>query len=308
MTGRPRRTRIGALSAVLLASNVFTLSAVAADIIVLGDSWGVPAAPALQSVLQQKQLPHTVVGKAVGGESAYNMNTPEGLQFISDTLAQHPTAQFIHLSIGGNDFLTTSWNATWPEAKTAQQLQEMVSDVASILDHIFNQRPDIRVFWAGYDYLRPIPTQGTPAEINTLIHLIADASQALADTMPNVEYYDSNGAMQQIYGFDGFDYTLWDPPVPIHASDPALPSALLPGPAAAFPVDDPIHLSLEAYDHLAELQYEVYYSKALGTPVPSGSGATDLVLAGLMFIGGVRALRSRRPATLRLGSQKRGKK
>ena len=42
-----------------------------------------------------------MVGKAVGGESEANMNRPYDLQFISDTLAKFPKAQFIHLSIGG---------------------------------------------------------------------------------------------------------------------------------------------------------------------------------------------------------------
>ena len=52
-------------------------------IVVFGDSWGVPAAPALQQVLIDHGLADTVAGAAVAGETAFNLSRPPGLQQIT---------------------------------------------------------------------------------------------------------------------------------------------------------------------------------------------------------------------------------
>ena len=75
---------------VLACSLVSAVPAFAARIVVFGDSWGVPAAPALQAVLIDNGLPDTVFNAAVGGETAANLSKPPGLQHISDSLTANP--------------------------------------------------------------------------------------------------------------------------------------------------------------------------------------------------------------------------
>ncbi len=79
----------------------------AARVVVFGDSWGVPAAPALQQVFIDQGHPDTVANAAVGGETAANLSSPSGLTNISNSLGANPDADLVHLSIGA----TTSWGS-----------------------------------------------------------------------------------------------------------------------------------------------------------------------------------------------------
>jgi GDSL-like lipase/acylhydrolase family protein len=237
-----------------------------AGVVVFGDSWGVPAGPALQSVFTNHGHSETVYNAAIGGTRAAptgnptpekNLSGPAGLQHISDTLAAHPDANLIHLSLWGNDFLL-NWEAGMGAANEVSAFATIIGNVETIVDHMLSVRPEARVFWSSYDYLRPFDL-GTPQQVNAAFSRFWNGcAQVLADSKgSSLTFHDFSGLMQITYGFDGIQYTPYDPAIPIPAGDPSLPDPGLPGPNAAF-VDN-VHLTTAAYLILAEEQYNVFY-------------------------------------------------
>ena len=253
----------------LFACVLFTPASLqAARIVVIGDSWGVAAGPALQQVLSDNGSDESVASIAVGGETAENINTPEWLQQISDTLAANPDADFAHLSLGGNDFLG-NWSSSMSQADEDQLIAGILADITAIVDHILEQSPGIRIFWSSYDFPRPLVILGEPIEVNQAAMRFSAQAKALADaTGDALSYGDFNGLTQVVYGFDGVPVTPYDPAVPIPPGDPSLPDPQYPGPAVAFA--DPIHLTPAAFLVLAENQYEQFYEAVLGFQINAG--------------------------------------
>jgi len=257
------------LSATLL-SVCFLLTAApvqAARILVIGDSWGVAAEPSLQQVLSNNGSTDSVAGIAVGGETAENINTPEWLQQITTALAENPDAEFVHLSLGGNDFLG-NWTSFMPPAQEEQLIADILEDISAIVDHILGQRPEIRIFWSSYDFPRPLII-GEPVDVNHASLRFSAQAQALADARgDSLSYGDFNGLTQVEYGFDGVQTSPFDPAFPIPAGDPSLPDPQYPSPAVAFA--DSIHLTEEAFLVLAEKQYEQFYQALLSFQINAG--------------------------------------
>ena len=255
---------IPAFSAVLLliASPVH-----AARVLVVGDRWGVAAGPALQQVLLDNGSADQVDSIAVGGETAANINTPAWLQRITEALQDNPDAEVVHLSLGGNDFLGR-WNALLSQEQEDLLVTGILEDINAIVDHILEQRPDLRIYWSSYDFPRPLII-GQPVQVNNASLRFSEAAQALAEARgDSLVYGDFNGLTQVAYGFDGVQVSSYDPAFAIPPGDPSLPDPRYPGPAAAYA--DPIHLTEEAYLLLAESQYEDFYQAVLGFQINAG--------------------------------------
>ncbi len=261
---KTRTLQIGSnfLTATILALLLLSASpSFAARILVVGDSWGVAAGPALQAALVENGSVHTVANIAVGGETAANLNTPALLADITAAIEDNDDATLVHLSIGGNDFLGT-WNSLFSSSAEEQLIADIMEDITAIVDHILAQRPDIRIYWSSYDFPRPLII-GAPEEVNLASKRFSDQAQAFADEEgAALTYGNFNGLTQVVYGFDGNQVTVFDPPQAIPAGDPSLPDPKYPGPASAYV--DPIHLTPEAYLILANRQYDEFYARALG--------------------------------------------
>jgi len=239
----------------------------AARILVIGDSWGVAAGPSLQQVLIDNGSTDTVVSIAVEGETAENINTPEWLQQITTALEENPDAEFVHLSLGGNDFLG-QWTAFISQAEEDQLIADILEDISAIVDHILGQRSDIRIYWSSYDFPRPLFI-GPPVDVNHVSMRISEKAQTLADSKGEaLSYGDFNGLTQVEYGFDGVQTSTYDPDFPIPPGDPSLPDPQYPGPAVAYA--DQIHLTEEAFLVLAENQYEQFYQAMLNFQINAG--------------------------------------
>jgi len=239
----------------------------AARIIVIGDSWGVAAGPALQQVLADNGSADAVVSIAVGGETAQNINSPEWFQQITATLQENPDAEFVHLSLGGNDFLG-NWFSFFSQEQEDQLIADILDDVSAIVDHILAQRPEIRIFWSSYDFPRPLII-GEPVDVNNASLRFSAQAKALANAKGSaLSYGDFNGLTQVVYGFDGVQVSPYDPGFPIPPGDPSLPDPQYPGPAVAYA--DAIHLTPDAFLMLAENQYEVFYQAALNFQINAG--------------------------------------
>jgi len=239
----------------------------AARILVIGDSWGVAAGPSLQQVLNDNGSTDTVASIAVAGETAENINTPGWLQQITGALQQNPDADFVHLSLGGNDFLG-QWRSFFTQEQEDQLIADILGDITAIIDHILGQRPDIRIFWSSYDFPRPLFI-GTVLEVNNASQRFSAKAQALADSRGDaLTYGDFYGLTQVEYGFDGTQDSPSDPGFPIPPGDPSLPDPQYPGPAPAFA--DAIHLTEEGFLLLAENQYAEFYQALMNFQINSG--------------------------------------
>jgi hypothetical protein len=239
----------------------------AARIIVIGDSWGVAAGPALQQVLADNGSTDSVVSIAEGGREAAELNSPEWFQQITATLQDNPDAEFVHLSLGGNDFLG-NWFSFLSQEQEDQLIADILEDIGAIVDHILAQRPDIRIFWSSYDFPRPLII-GEPADVNNASLRFSAQAKALANARGSaLTYGDFNGLTQVVYGFDGVQLSPYDPGFPIPPGDPSLPDPQYPGPAVAYA--DAIHLTPDAFLMLAENQYEVFYQAALNFRINAG--------------------------------------
>jgi len=239
----------------------------AARIIVIGDSWGVAAGLALQQVLADNGSADSVASIAVVGETAESINTPDWFQQIAATLQENPDAEFVHLSLGGNDFLG-HWFSFFSQEQEDQLIADILDDIGAIVDHILAQRPDIRIFWSSYDFPRPLII-GAPVDVNNASLRFTAQAKALANAKGSrLTYGDFNGLTQVVYGFDGVQASPYDPDFPIPPGDPSLPDPQYPGPAVAYA--DDIHLTPEAFLMLAENQYEVFYQPAMNFRINAG--------------------------------------
>jgi len=252
----------------LLVSLLLTASPLhAARILVIGDSWGVAAGPALQQVLIDHGSTDLVASIAVGSRTAKVQNTPWNLEEITTALEQNPDAEFVHMSLGGNDFLGT-WRSSFSQAQEDQLIANILEDITAIVDHILQQRPGIRIYWSSYDFPRPLFI-GDPVDVNMASMRFSVKAQALADSKGKaLSYGDFNGLTQVEYGFDGFQISPFDPGFPIPPGDPSLPDPQYPGPAPAY--FDSIHLTEEGFLLLAQNQYEQFYQAVLNFRINAG--------------------------------------
>ena len=228
------------------------------EILVFGDSWAAPIGQKLQEILTESGNAAVTVRTTPFWQEACTMSTPTGLGFISDWLDSYPQANIVHLSLGANDIFL-QWN---PEMADTQQettiINSIVECIETVADHVLSILPEAQVVWSSYDFFRP-NSFGSPAEINRIHIKLADvAKQVAEDLQPKFVYIDMLGTFQVFYGFDGIQYTPFDPPFPIPPGDPSLPDPAYPSPLDPFP-NDSNHPSPEGYRVLARTQYDLYY-------------------------------------------------
>ena len=218
----------------------------AADILVLGDSWGVGINQAITSVAGNAGF--TVNNQAHGGREAADMVTPDGLSEITSDLNANPDASVVHLIIGGNDFLR-NWNRFLSPSQELNLFNSILNDIETISDHIATIRPEVEVFHMGYEFPQPIPN-GPVVEVNQAILTLSGLQGTIAS--PNYNYIEFYGLTQEVFGIGG------NPPD--GTSDPNFPGA-----PAAF--SDNIHLNQAGYLIYAEAAFDRY--RAALVPEPS---------------------------------------
>jgi hypothetical protein len=263
----PHKERaIATFLALLLGS-----TALPADrILVFGDSGADPIVPALRAVLLENG--HEVAVNLARPQRYYTareLSSPQGLDHISLSLDRFPEANIVHLCTGKNDWYY-SWTSDMAGTQEeADMFTAILEDVETIVDHIFSIRPDAQIFWAGSYFSRPVNPAwgdyiGTPSETNA-VHIAMDelAAQFAMTKHPNLTFGDFTGLLQVIYGFDGNQYTQYDPPFPIPPGDPSLPDPTLPSPSEPFIPGDPWHLTRDGNKVWAQAQYDLFYEPLL---------------------------------------------
>jgi len=74
------------------------------------------------------------------------------LERIDYSLAQHPSIDIIHMSLGGNDILQ-NWKCSWSQAQEDALFAQIKEHTRIVVEHCLAVRPNIKVLWCGYDYL-----------------------------------------------------------------------------------------------------------------------------------------------------------
>lgn len=234
----------------------------AAEVILMGDSWGVRVGSFVRQELDDNGLSaYALLNTSVGGSRADQWNAGQ-VQDIVQQFEANPDVRMVHLIIGGNDLL-----ATWPSVDT---VPTVVNDVIELLQQIALSTP-VPVLLSSYDYL-PGPVKG--ADIATQNALLGEYYLQLGvalDQHPSlgtqVTLINSLGLMQTAFGV---------PQAGLPAGDPALPDSALPGPAVAFA--DAIHLSNSGHAVYAEYLFQNFYANTLlwaGFLVHNESGDVD---------------------------------
>jgi len=240
-------------------------------IVVFGDSWGVPFAPALQQVLNDNgHSSVTVLNAAFGGETASQMSSnslTRGLPYITDVLTTNSDANLVHLSIGGNDLLG-SWNPAFTPSQEDALHQAIYDDITTVANHILSIRPDIQIYHPTYDYLPA--TTFDPLRFNPVLDSGSVFAQTLADSLPRMTFHNSLGLMQVNYGFS----SLGIPPF-----DPSLPDPTRGSPSIAFA--DAIHLTADGYSIFAQEAFDVFY-KSQAVPEPSSFALFSMGAIGVL--------------------------
>jgi hypothetical protein len=205
---------------------------------------------------------------------------------IRNQLQQHPTIDFVHLSIGGNDFLG-SWDTSMTQGQTDTLMMNVFVKLDSVIRFIKSCKPGIKVLWSGYCYTNfkeSITTSIAPTshpfystwsgmkfpdfhQINRVQNQISRMFRAYADTTANVFFVNANGLMQYEFGQPS---PMSVPPsgtypaltVPIDTGNPIYPSPLSSMRDYGI-AKDCYHLSTSGYRYLVGYHTQKFYQKAM---------------------------------------------
>ncbi|MCA9772743.1 MAG: SGNH/GDSL hydrolase family protein [Myxococcales bacterium] len=296
--------RYSALVAIA-ALGIFTADAHAARVVAFGDSWASMGAGYLAEVFVNHGHPEmTVANRGVGGSTAAGWAAKPSA--LPDAVTANPDAEFVWLSIGGNDVYDHFFEGDPTFLKTDNE-----RNIRAILDALFAVHPDITVVSFGYDLPNlvhpacledaarqlglPPPTAPLPQGLADLVTLAAnygsfdqfdDVYAGIAAEVSQVDYAPLWGALQAAGGLEG------------------APRLGLPSPSEL--MVDCIHPTGEGFRAIMDAFYARYWGPLLDgadappPPVPScavvpeGGGsplAFAPVVALLVGLGGRRASR-----------------
>lgn len=291
-----KKAVISAVLAISLACAAWGTPTDVPRILLTGDSW--PAFMQLFRCFEVRLGAAGITGVGQRGNQttlvgvhADEFNTALFLDAIDADLANYPTIDIVHLSLGGNDFISESH---WTPAMTQQQIDDFAAvvneHVELVIDHILAIRPNIKVVLCGYDYANHSMGGGTELQINTMWAAYEHTKMEMAARKDRVYYVHSLGLMHHYYGIPDAGIAPLTIPMPSGRETDFLP---WPGgnpnyftPEVAL-MDKDIHLTLEGYDYLAQWCIDQYYAEWLSWPavyeIQAASGKSPLQVFSVKF-------------------------
>lgn len=238
-------------------------------ILVIGDSWAqlMTIQNALQDTLADNGRPDLGVSfevTAIGGTTAAQWASAEGLLLINLALSDSPNLQAAQLTMGGNDFLAGMNDGGWfqgmDQAAEVALFDQITTDMNRVITHLLEQRPNLEILISLYDYLnledQPCSNianrlgNPTPAQLNGALLRMEDAIQTFFAGRAQVSFVSHAGLMQEAFGYPQGGFEPGDLEQP---GDPSFPS-----PVAA--MVDCIHLNIAGYRVLAQNLWENFYA------------------------------------------------
>ena len=223
---------------------------------------------------------------SVNGAKTDNVMSSATETEIRNQLNQHPSIDFVHLSIGGNDFLG-GWDTSMTQAQTDTLMTNVFVKLDSVIRFIKSVRPGIKILWSGYcftNFKESITTSVAPTshpfystwqgmkfpdfyQINRVQNQISQRFRAYSDTTPNIYFVESTGLMQHVYGQPS---PMSVPPTgtyapltsPIDTGFTDYPSPLVSMRNYGI-FKDCYHLSTDGYRYLLGYHTQKYYQKAM---------------------------------------------
>jgi hypothetical protein len=204
------------------------------------------------------------------GVHADEFNTSFFLDKIRADLANYPTIDIVHLSLGGNDFISEShWTPSMPQEQVDAFIATVNAQVETVIDAILAVRPNIKVMLCGYDYAHHSMGGGTDLQVNTMWAAYEHTKMEMAARKDRVFYVHALGLMHHYYGIPDAGIAPLTLPMPSgHDADftpwpGGNPNYFTPLEAL---MDKDIHLTLQGYDYLAQLCIDEYYAEWLSWP------------------------------------------
>ena len=211
---------------------------------------------------------------ALGGTRADQWKKLEKLTLITSELANHPSIDLVHISLGGNDFFT-KWKTSLSSEQETQVLTGIANDLNVLIQHTLSQRENVSVLICGYTYLNfeetrqaglvpwcaesggsaiwPIQGMPTPLQANTGLARLEAVKAALSGEDSRVSFVNNLGLMQYWFGYPSRGIA--PKTVPLPEGNPELPSP----PEALNNGLDCAHLSPEGYLVLARNCVKEFY-------------------------------------------------
>ena len=208
---------------------------------------------------------------------------PAGINWVNTALAVNPDAQYMYLSIGGNDVF-----GQYAAGNGANAAAIIDTYTRMLIDNILAQRPALQIVLPGYDFpnfekettciAEGFLIFGTPLALTINPIFLA----CIRDVQANIAASYSN-----VTAVDAF-YTLQ-----IAGGTPGAPNPLMPSPASLMGGDgDCIHANNQGYNHFTRATYDAYFLPIYGAGgcmvMQSPNGADSgmgLVLFSFLCLG-----------------------
>jgi lysophospholipase L1-like esterase len=274
------RPRFLLLAVVFLASAcVNPLAAAEARILIVGDSWaaGIVGFQAIDRVFDTEGLVGIEArgdSTALGGSRADQWAANQGgkLDALAAALAEHPSIDIVHLSIGGNDFLKYNLEndlGKLSKEERAEKWLAICADIRTIAEFILENRPDAKVLLNDYDFLDPtlmaktynMAFKGDPSapQLNSYQLELGLEKRALAEAIEGLEYIHHFGLMQYHFGIPGVAEAK-SLPYPGQAPDyEPYPGGNIEHPSPAEAMPDGVHPVPEGYVHIIANCFAQFY-------------------------------------------------
>lgn len=238
---------------------------------------------------------------AENGTETVDFIQPSRLNEIQTQLLAHPTIDFVHISLGGNDVLG-QWNKNWSQAKTDSLLDSVSARLVFIFDFIKSVRPGIRILWSGYAYPNfgeiigdQAPFQsshpfyatwnsmGQPnfTQINGVLNYYSTEMANVAANDPQLDFVNATGLIQHVFGQatpltipPSASYPAFTAPMPLGYPDYPSPKNAMRNYVI---FKDCFHLSPASFDEFVGYHTRKFYQKALMEDqyLLSAGGASD---------------------------------
>ena len=223
---------------------------------------------------------------AENGAQTKDFLKQDKLDAIENRLNEDEDIEYVHLSIGGNDFLG-QWDINFTEQETEDLKVQVLDSIVLIIDQIKSFKPDVKIVWSGYTYsnFEEIITNsflqsshpfystwegmGYP-DNETVNEVLNDFSYAMLDyceATDNVDFIMATGLMQYTYGQENSlevapfgTYQPFTAPLPEGYLDYPSPKNSMRDYGVTL---DCFHLSGKGYRDLISYHTQKYYHKEL---------------------------------------------
>lgn len=241
-------------------------------ILLVGDSWPwfMMLNQAFTTALDEEGLgQYEALGMntTAPGSTAKQWRRERWLKVIQRELDANPSIDIVHVSLGGNDYLSR-WSPKMPIEDRTALFEEVRDNIEAVVKAILDMRPDIRVAIVEYDYVNATRKGSTIPELNKAGQILAHMKMEMSKKYPRCGYIQTYGLMQYTFGFppDVAPHTV---PMPGQAPDfTPFPGGNTELGSPAVAMMDDIHCSPKGYHVVARHCIDVLYRDWIEHPLP----------------------------------------